>query len=89
MVPSIVLVEGYQVLQKLRRPDLFLPLVERIEQDPSYRIVALDGPVIRKFATLTKPAEMHDRIIAATAILHDAAVVTRDRQIRETCKTIW
>ena len=35
--------------------------------------------------------EMHDRLIVATAILYDAEIITKDKQIIEAgvIKTIW
>ena len=89
MIPSIILGEALYALRKERRMDRFEPLLDFIETNPSFPVIPLDLPIVRRCGWMSEPPEFHDRVIAATALLHGAKVITKDPAIRAVCAWEW
>ena len=90
IVPAIVLAESHWVSVKLGRP---LPASGALDALARLRFefAALGPAQLELLAELTEIPEMHDRLIAADAVIHDAPVVTRDRLIEASprIETVW
>ena len=63
----------------------------RIETGWNYLPVPLDTRIIRRIETLKKLADLHDRIIVASALLMGAELITREENIKNSkyVKVIW
>lgn len=82
-VPALVLVE---VLEAARRGAIVLPdgadgWVERLDQSGSYFLTDLTAAVVLRGHSLYAIPERTDRLIAATAAVHDLPLITRDPTI--------
>lgn len=79
-IPIIVLAE---ILYLAERKKIILPYgitVEHIQRSNSYKIVPLDMEILRKAEPL-KTLEIHDRLIAATAIQTKSVLITKDPKL--------
>lgn len=92
-IPAIVFWETALLVRK-RRLDLGMPVAEwaaRIQAIPRVDVL----PLTAEIAILADSLEMHpdpvDRFIAATAIHHEAHLVSKDRLLRQIhgVKTVW
>lgn len=94
LIPSIVVGEFiYSALKgRLKVPDLRLTIVEllqSIEVSEYFLPVDMTLAAWQEFLNLKVP-ELHDRMICAIAVAHNAAVITNDLEIRaEGVHTIW
>jgi len=66
-------------------------LLNRIQAGLGYQIVDFDLAVLREMQRLPQELELHDRALAATALLYDAALLSRDRELRKLKlpKVVW
>jgi len=66
-------------------------ILEKIENSSNFEIYSLDIEVLRVARNITVIPELHDRIVAATAKLLDAKLLTKDENIRKShiVKVIW
>ena len=81
IVPAIVVAELYYLARKLRQPVTTTRLVNLILSSSGLRISDLTIDQLMLMDVLTDIPEMHDRLIAAEAMLLDAPVITRDGEI--------
>ena len=90
IIPAIVLAESYWVSVKLARPMPASALLDSLSDLRTER-VDLGRAQLDLLPELTEIPEMHDRLIAADALIHDAPVVTRDRLIAASprIETVW
>ena len=89
IVPTIVLAEGITIEEKGR---LGLPkgrILDRVLTHPSLVVADFDLSALVEMQGLAAGLELHDRIIAATARLYSAAVITRDPMITRVVETMW
>ena len=88
-IPIIALMEALDLIEKKRVNLTFSGLMSFIEENLAYEIIPLDKTVMEASLSL-KGLEIHDRLIVATALVNNTALVCRDRAI-ETCgiKVIW
>ena len=65
--------------------------IEKIYDFPNIIIYPVGMDVLDKMKSIGRILELHDRIIVATAILHNASLITRDSKISslEAIKVIW
>jgi len=82
LVPIIVLAEIMHAAERKRIPINFTETVGRLSHDLNFRIVPFDFPVLLEAASITQLAELHDRIIVATARSYKASLITADRAIQ-------
>jgi len=89
IVPTIVLAEGIAIEEKGR---LGLPkgrILDWVLTHASLIIADFDLSALVEMQELTANLELHDRMIAATALLYGASVITRDRMISRFVDTMW
>ncbi|TES93718.1 MAG: type II toxin-antitoxin system VapC family toxin [Candidatus Cloacimonadota bacterium] len=90
IIPAIVLLEVMSVLEKYGMEDRFLEILDDIERTPMYEICSINIEVLRETAKIKDIEELHDRVIVAIARMKNAAIITKDREIRNVYpKTIW
>ena len=89
VVPTIVLSE-LQSLYEKKMPHIPMERILRRFTELSTVVIApFDMEVFREFRTLPSHIEMHDRMIAATAKLFGAGLISRDRVIAGYMEAIW
>ncbi len=91
LIPTIVLAELLFICEKKSFKNNFLDFISLIKNSQNFVLYNLDLEVIIECNNLIKINEMHDRIIAATAKILNAIVITKDTQIKESgdVKIIW
>jgi PIN domain nuclease of toxin-antitoxin system len=91
LVPQIVIAELHHLLNKLGRSVLVEELLRRVDAAPSLRLEGLARQHLLAFGQLVDIPEMHDRLIGAVALVHDAPVVSRDRQFanHSRIRVVW
>ena len=82
IVPSIVLAEIMFIAKKGRISLGFAETLGKIEEQENFEVAALDSDVLKMADTIEVDLEMHDKLIVATALHLDSALITRDRRIR-------
>ncbi|MEW6239996.1 MAG: PIN domain-containing protein [Chloroflexota bacterium] len=91
LIPVIVLAELiFTIENKPIRADLD-KILDKLDASPNVEFVDFDLQSALKLRELTEIPEMHDRMIVASAITHQAALITRDETITETglVEVIW
>ena len=91
IIPTIVLVECVDIIEKKRVAYDFALVLEAIEDNANYLIWDLDIEVVNQMANIKNVPELHDRIIVAIAKLCDAGLITKDGEIRDSkeVETKW
>lgn len=90
IIPTIVLAELMALCEKKSCKEIYAKIVEKIEQGENYNAYDLDLKVVKVAETLTRLRDIHDRIIAATAQILKAPIITRDRIIEQNnVDVIW
>jgi PIN domain nuclease of toxin-antitoxin system len=76
---------------RLQVPRTVERILDLIDRSPTLRLEPLTRRHLLAFAQLGGIREMHDRFIAATALLHDAVVITRDADIGacDLVRSVW
>ena len=88
LVPTIVMAEAVTVIEKRRVALSIDELLHSIE-DASFVVVPFGADTFRAMLELPSGIELHDRMIAATAGMYDAAVLTRDPIFDGVVETVW
>ena len=83
IVPTIVLVESLDVIEKKRVTYDFDLVLQSIEDNENYIIWDLDLEVVNQMIKIKNVRELHDRIIVAISKLCDAGLITKDGEITE------
>ncbi len=89
IVPTIVLAEAITIEEKGR---LGLPkgrILDWVLTHPALVVADFDLSALVEMQELAPGLELHDRIIAATARLDSAAVITGDPMISRVVDTMW
>jgi len=91
IVPTIVLPESLDVIEKKRVAYDFDLVLQSIQDNENYIIWDLDLEVVSQVVKIRNVPELHDRIIVAIARLCDAGLITKDGEITESkeVKTEW
>ena len=91
IIPSIVLVELLGICEKKNSAGQFTEILKKIEENPHYTILALDVEVVKQLPHMQQIPELHDRIIAASAIVTQTKLLTKDHEIIQSgyVETIW
>lgn len=90
-IPAIVFAEILYLSEK-KRIGLTLADVEKhLQRYANFRVYSLDFDVIKAAETTTDIPELHDRLIAATAVHLKIPLITNDPKIQNSSfvKTIW
>lgn len=88
LVPVVVLTEIMYLEEKRRVAIKLDELVENLRANENYSIAPLTLDTLFAAKRLAEIPELFDRAIAATALVHNAILVTRD-PIFQNLKTIW
>ena len=83
VIPTVVLAEAIFITEKHRVDLEFIEILKVIEGSLNYITYPMDVAVVLKCHDLKAIPELHDRIITATAMLLDAALITKDKKIVE------
>ncbi|MBM2826401.1 MAG: PilT domain protein [Dehalococcoidia bacterium] len=89
VIPTIVLAELLVIAEKRRAPVDLSTVVAIIHGGQGFFIQSLNWPVFEHMMLLGSDLELHDRTIAATAMLLGAPVITRDPKIGAKVPVIW
>ncbi|NLY04593.1 MAG: type II toxin-antitoxin system VapC family toxin [Candidatus Atribacteria bacterium] len=90
-IPTIVLAEIIDIIEKKRISVNYEELLDEIEKGSNFEIYPLDVNVLKTLKEIKGISELHDKIIVATAKLLEAKVITKDADIQSSnmVKTIW
>lgn len=90
-IPSIVIAEALSIFDKKKVSFNFKTLFNRIRESENYAIIPLDQKVLLQMIEAKDVAELHDKIIVATARLLDVPLITRDTFLHEltNIKIVW
>jgi PIN domain nuclease of toxin-antitoxin system len=91
IIPTVVLAE---ILYIAGKGKITLTLDETLQKIDSYEnfiVAALDVQILKVAEKIKVDLEMHDKLIAATALYYNASLITRDPSITKSgaCTTIW
>lgn len=89
IVPAIVVAETVYVVEKEGLPFKAEKIVEGIRSASGFIIRPLDVGVLEEMARIEHRMEMHDRIIAATARVYGATVLSKDRAFEGVVRSLW
>lgn len=91
LIPAIVVAEIYYLTAKQRKPVTPLDLFAAIEGSPGFLFSPLGRRQLAVLDQLTAISEMHDRLIVADALVHQAVLITRDTEIQRSglVPTLW
>jgi len=91
IVPAVVLAEIMFIAKKGRITLSFEETLGQIEGSEGFEISPLSTDILRTADKIEADLEMHDRLIAATALFHNAPLITKDETLRKSdaVSTIW
>jgi predicted nucleic acid-binding protein len=89
VVPTVVMMEALWISERKNPGVTFDRVVQYISQMPNATVAVLDLPALLEAQRLPQFLEMHDRIIAATARVYGATLISRDRQLQAVVETVW
>lgn len=91
ILPTIVLAEAEAIAQKYGYRRKFCALATRLEENPRFIVYPFNKVVLETYFKTKPTLEIHDRVIAATAKICEAAIVTKDREIKRLkgVKVVW
>ena len=91
IVPTIVLAEAISICEKKKAELKIKSIIEKIKNSLNYIPYNLNIEVLEKVITIKNISEMHDRIITAIAVITEAALLTKDKDIINSgiVKIIW
>lgn len=91
VIPTIILAELLYICEHKGKKQAFFSVLEKIQDGTNYTPYDLDIEVIFSCKGLIKIPELHDKIIAATARLLNAPIITKDNEIINSgyVKIVW
>ena len=91
IVPAIVVAELYYLTAKLGNPISPSSLIANLNRSREFRFSELGQAQLAKMEEVDGVTEMHDRLIAAEALVWQAPIITRDEVLRRSgvAETIW
>ena len=91
IVPAIVVAELYYASQKLANAILPSELLADISGSREFIFSPLGAAQLERMESIPDIPEMHDRLIAAEALVHSAPVISRDEALRRSgvVEVIW
>jgi PIN domain nuclease of toxin-antitoxin system len=91
IIPTVVLAEIMHISKKGRITISFNETVKRIEESENFEIAPLDLEILKIADGIEYNLEMHDRLIAASALFYNVPVITKDEMLQDSgvCNTIW
>lgn len=91
IIPAIVVAELHHITVRANDPITPTELFSLLDSRSWVEVTPLGRPQLEYLHQLPEIPEMHDRLIAAEAIIHGAPLLTRDRLISASpnVETIW
>ena len=91
MVPAIVLAEILALAQKAGHPMAAASFIENINQSTEFILSPLGPEQLIGMEAVDSSLRMHDRLVAAEALAHQAPVITGDPALwqSEAVEAIW
>jgi PIN domain nuclease of toxin-antitoxin system len=91
IIPTVVLAEIMYIAGKGKITLTFDETLQKIDSYENFIVAVLDVQILKVAEKIKVDLEMHDKLIAATALYYDASLITRDPLITKsgTCTTIW
>jgi PIN domain nuclease of toxin-antitoxin system len=91
IIPTVVLAEIMYIEGKGKITLTFDETLQKIDSYENFIVAALDLEILKVAEKIRVDLEMHDKLIAATALYYDASLITRDPLITKSgaCATIW
>ncbi len=91
IIPTVVLAEIMYIAGKGKITLTFDQTLQKIDSYENFIVAALDLQILKVAEKIKLDLEMHDKLIAATALYYNASLITRDPLITKSgaCTTIW
>lgn len=91
IVPAVVLAEIMFIAKKGRVTLTFEETLKKIERYENFDIAPLDAEILTIADKIEADLEMHDKLIVATALYYEAALITKDELVSKSgvVSTIW
>ena len=91
LIPAIVLAEIVFTVERRRHDIDVADILDRIAMADNYRVLPFDLHAARRLTDVTTISEMHDRMIVCEALAHQAPLITKDEEIRQSgiVQTVW
>jgi PIN domain nuclease of toxin-antitoxin system len=91
IIPTVVLAEIMYIAGKGKITLTFDETLQKIDSYENFIVAALDLQILKVAEKIKVDLEMHDKLIAATALYYNASLITRDPLITKSgaCTTIW
>lgn len=91
IVPAIVVAELYYLTIKRGDPMPPASLMANLDRSREFRFSPLGQAQLAKMGEIHGVTEMHDRLIAAEALVWQAPIITNDEELRRSgvAATIW
>ncbi|MEK6726102.1 MAG: PIN domain-containing protein, partial [Deltaproteobacteria bacterium] len=91
IVPAVVLAEIMFIAKKGRVTLTFEETLKKIEGYENFDIAPLDAEILTIADKIEADLEMHDKLIVATALYYEAALITKDELVSKSgvVSTIW
>ncbi|MEK6680242.1 MAG: PIN domain-containing protein, partial [Nitrospirota bacterium] len=91
IIPTVVLAELMFISQKGRITITFSETLKKIEESENFNVAPLDIEILKVTDKMKAAIEMHDKLIVATALYFEAALITRDEGIKKLgiVSTVW
>ena len=91
IIPTVVLAEIIYIAGKGKITLTFDETLQKIDSYENFIVAALDLEILKVAEKIKLNLEMHDKLIAATALYYNASLITRDPLITKSgaCTTIW
>ena len=89
ILSPIVLLEIFHISRKNKKV-VFSKFLKKLQKS-NISLISTDAAILGYCYQLPKSLEIHDRIIAATALATQSVLITKDPELRalQTIKTIW
>ncbi len=81
LVPTIVLAELVHIAERHKAQVSAPEVLKTIHDMEGFLVVPLDLPIVRRMPALPSSWDIHDRIIASTALHYAARLLTRDKEL--------
>ena len=91
IIPIVVLMETMVLVEKRKVNFAWDEFLKQVTAFPDVLVYPVGIDVLEQMRSLDPKLELHDRVVVATTMLHNAVLLTRDRTITEAkiIKIIW
>lgn len=91
IISVVVFLEALVIIEKGRIKTTWQGFNSKVSQFPTAIIYPIGLDVLQQIDKVGKSLELHDRILATTAKIHNAIIITRDPGINKArgIKTVW